>query len=155
MSVTKRNNVHSCHYIHSRNWLIKIRCHISKVKMSLCLTNWTLSHEGVWRSGNTDPCFLDLGTSWNWVVSFMPRPLYPRTNFLRYPFDWRLCGPRRQYDMEKRKISLLLVLNSDPSIIQPVASRYTDCADVNTRYCHALVTRHGVRNGNWIYWTQT
>jgi hypothetical protein len=35
-----------------------------KVKLSLCLTNYALRHEGVWRSGCIDPHFLDLGTSW-------------------------------------------------------------------------------------------
>jgi hypothetical protein len=35
-----------------------------------------------------DPRFLDLGTSWRWVVSFTPLPLY------WYPLDWRLGGPR-------------------------------------------------------------
>jgi hypothetical protein len=40
-----------------------------KVKLSLCLTNGTLRHEGVWGSGCIDPHFLDLGTSWIWVVS--------------------------------------------------------------------------------------
>jgi hypothetical protein len=31
-----------------------------------------------WGSGCIDPHFHDLGTSWKWVVSFIPRPLYPR-----------------------------------------------------------------------------
>jgi hypothetical protein len=35
-----------------------------KVKLSLCLTNIALSHEGVWGSGCIDSHFLDLGTSW-------------------------------------------------------------------------------------------
>jgi hypothetical protein len=29
-------------------------------------------------SGCIDPHFLELGTSWRWVVNFTPRPLYPR-----------------------------------------------------------------------------
>jgi hypothetical protein len=33
-------------------------------------------HEDVWGSGCIDPCFLDLGTRWWWVVSSMPRSLY-------------------------------------------------------------------------------
>jgi hypothetical protein len=37
----------------------------------------------------TDPRLLDLCTSLRWVVSFMPRPLYPR-----YPLDRRLGGPQ-------------------------------------------------------------
>jgi hypothetical protein len=35
-----------------------------KVKLSLCLTNQALRHDGVWGSGCIDPHFLDLGTSW-------------------------------------------------------------------------------------------
>jgi hypothetical protein len=34
--------------------------------------------KGVWGSGCIYPHFLHLGTSWRWVVSFTPRPLYPR-----------------------------------------------------------------------------
>jgi hypothetical protein len=65
-----------------------------KVKLSLCLTNWALRHEGVWGSGCIDPHFLDLGASWRWVVSFTPRPLYPRRKSPRYPLDRRLGGPQ-------------------------------------------------------------
>jgi hypothetical protein len=43
-----------------------------KVKLPLCLTNQALRHEGIWRSGCIDSCFLGLGTSWRWMVSFMP-----------------------------------------------------------------------------------
>jgi hypothetical protein len=49
-----------------------------KVKLSLCLTNSALRHEDLWGSGCIDPHFLDLNTSWRWVVSFTHRPLYPR-----------------------------------------------------------------------------
>jgi hypothetical protein len=49
-----------------------------KGKLSLYLTNYAVCHEDVWGSGCTDPHFLDLSTSWWWVVSFTPRPLYPR-----------------------------------------------------------------------------
>jgi hypothetical protein len=38
--------------------------------------------------------FLDLGTSWRWAVSFIPRPLYPRGKSLRHPLGRRLGGPR-------------------------------------------------------------
>jgi hypothetical protein len=39
---------------------------------------------------------LDLGTSWRWVVSFMPLPLYMRGKSSRYPLDRRLGGPQSQ-----------------------------------------------------------
>jgi hypothetical protein len=35
-----------------------------KVKMSLCLTNEALRHEGVWGSGRIDTHFLDPGNGW-------------------------------------------------------------------------------------------
>jgi hypothetical protein len=50
----------------------------SKVKQSLCLTNQALQHEDIWGSGCIDLCILDSSTSWRWVVSFTPRPFYPR-----------------------------------------------------------------------------
>jgi hypothetical protein len=42
---------------------------------------------------DVDPRFIDLGTSWS-VVSFTPRPLYPRGNNRRYPLDRRLSVPQ-------------------------------------------------------------
>jgi hypothetical protein len=49
-----------------------------KVKLCLCLTNKALRHEGVRGSGCLDPRTLHFGTSLRWVVSYTPRPLYPR-----------------------------------------------------------------------------
>jgi len=59
----------------------------SKVKSSLCF----LKHHGMkrWGSGGIAPLGLNFGTRWIWVISFKPRPLYPR-----YPLDRRLGGPR-------------------------------------------------------------
>jgi hypothetical protein len=55
-------------------WNVKERI----FKLSQCLTNWALCHEGVWWSRCIDPQFLDLGTSWSWVVRFTLLPLHPR-----------------------------------------------------------------------------
>jgi hypothetical protein len=44
--------------------------------------------------GCIDPQFLDLGTGWMWVVSFMPWPLYAYGKSPRYPLDRRLGGPQ-------------------------------------------------------------
>jgi hypothetical protein len=57
--------------------------------LPLCLTNSALRHKGIWGSGRIDPHFLDLGTSWRWVVSFTPWPLYIRGNL-----DRRRGGPQ-------------------------------------------------------------
>jgi hypothetical protein len=43
-------------------------CSHAKVKLSLCLTNQTIRHEGVWGSGCIEPHILDLCTSWRWVT---------------------------------------------------------------------------------------
>jgi hypothetical protein len=37
-------------------------------------------------SGDTAPLILKLGTSWRGVVSFRPRPLYPRGMLATIPF---------------------------------------------------------------------
>jgi hypothetical protein len=36
-----------------------------KITLSLCLTNKTICHEGVWGSRCIDPSFLDLGPGWS------------------------------------------------------------------------------------------
>jgi hypothetical protein len=88
---------------------------LKKVKLSLCLTNEALPHEDVWGSGCIDPHVLDLGTSWRWVVSFMPWPLYPRG---KSPPDTHCIGswmgPRTDLDDVERKIVSLLRLEIRP-----------------------------------------
>jgi hypothetical protein len=54
-----------------------------------------------WGSGGIDPCFLDLGTKWRWVVSFTPRPLYPLGKSLRYPSQRRLGGTQTSHSLQK------------------------------------------------------
>jgi hypothetical protein len=87
-----------------------------KVKVkSLCLTNQALCQEGVWESGCIDPCFLELGTSWRWVVSFTPQPLYPRERATGTHWIGGWVGPRTGLDdMEKRKFLILLGLELWP-----------------------------------------
>jgi hypothetical protein len=66
------------------------------VKLYQCLNNWTLRHEGIGGSGCIDPHFLDLSTSWSWMVSFTPRPLYPREKNPRHQLDRMLGEPQSQ-----------------------------------------------------------
>jgi hypothetical protein len=85
------------------------------VKLSLCLTNWALCHEGVWGNEYIDPHFLDLGTIWMWVVSFTQRPLYsrgksPHTHWIRDRVYLRV-GPD---DVKKRQFFTLLELKLRP-----------------------------------------
>jgi hypothetical protein len=81
-----------------------------------------------WRrigSGCIDPRFLDPGSSWKWVVSFTPRPLYPR-----YPPDRGLGGLQNRSALrgEVKILAPTGTQKSEPLVVQPVASRYTDCA---------------------------
>jgi hypothetical protein len=89
--------------------------------MFLCLTNKELRHEGVWGSRCTDPHFLDFSISLRWVVSFTPWWKSPW-----YPLDRRLGGPQSQSCMTKRNSWPYWTSNSDPSVVQPIASCYTD-----------------------------
>jgi hypothetical protein len=50
--------------------------------------------KALWGSGYIDPHFLHLDTSWRWVVSFTPLPLYHRGNSPWDPFDMRLGEPQ-------------------------------------------------------------
>jgi hypothetical protein len=45
-----------------------------------------------------EPNFLDLGTSWRWVVSFTPQPLCHQGKSPLYPLDWRLGGPQNRFE---------------------------------------------------------
>jgi hypothetical protein len=72
--------------------------------------------------------FLDLSTSWRWVVSFTPVPLYPWGNGPRYPLNRRLGGPHSRSGWREVTILDPTGTNFGPSIVQPVASRYTDWA---------------------------
>jgi hypothetical protein len=51
-----------------------------KVYLSLCLTNEVLLPEGVWGSGLIDPHFLDLGTSWRCVLTFIRQMAFRKTD---------------------------------------------------------------------------
>jgi hypothetical protein len=63
------------------------------------------------------------------VVNFTPRPLDPRGKSPRYPLDRRLGGPQsRSGRFGEEKILDPTGTNSDPSVVQPVASRNTDFA---------------------------
>jgi hypothetical protein len=51
-----------------------------------------IKHYAMKAYGRVDPRVLVLGTSWRWVVSFTPRPLYLQRKSPRYPLDRRLGG---------------------------------------------------------------
>jgi hypothetical protein len=58
-----------------------------------------------WGSGGIAPRILDLSTRWRWVVSFTPRPLYPRGREPGTHWIGGWVGPRAVLDAAvKRKI---------------------------------------------------
>jgi hypothetical protein len=60
----------------------------------------------------------------------MPRPLYPRGKSPRYPSDRTSSGSQSQSGRrgEVKILDPTGTRNSDPSVVQRVASRYTDYA---------------------------
>jgi hypothetical protein len=75
--------------------------------------------------GCRDPSILDLGTTLRSVASFTPRDRTPVTQWVG------VCvGPQNhsQRRGEENKTCPYRNSNNDPSTVQPVASRYTDCA---------------------------
>jgi hypothetical protein len=60
--------------------------------------------------------------SWRWVVTFTPRPLYPR-----YILDRRLGGPQNQSGRREENFWSYRDSNSNLSLVQLVVSHYTDC----------------------------
>jgi hypothetical protein len=67
---------------------------------------------------------------WMRVFSFKFKLFYPQENSQHYPLDGRLSWPQICFWTAWRleKSSLYWDSNSDPSVVHPVASRYTDRA---------------------------
>jgi hypothetical protein len=97
--------------------------------------------KGVLGSGGIAPRILDLGTRWRWVVSFTPRPLYPRGNSPAYPLDRRLGGPQSRCGRGEEKNSQPL-LGLEPPIIQLVAQSYT--TELTRLLAQKMTLLHGV-----------
>jgi hypothetical protein len=92
--------------------------------------NQASRHEDVLGSGGIAPRILDIGTRWRWVVSFRPRPLYPRERAPGTHWIGGWVGPKAVLDtVMKRKIpSPRRESNPRIPIVQLVAQRHTDWA---------------------------
>jgi hypothetical protein len=104
---------------------------VIKVKLSLCLINGALRHEGVWGSGCIDPYFLYLGTGWRWVVSFTLLLLYPRGKSpppLPVPIGKKAGWASKPVWTTWRRENSWPYRDSNSDVVQPVTSRYTDWA---------------------------
>jgi hypothetical protein len=82
------------------------------MKLSLCFTK----HHPMkicWGSEGIAPRILNLGTLWRLVVSFTPRPLYPR-NPPRYPLNRKLGGPQSKFGRSGEEKKPLLLSGIEP-----------------------------------------
>jgi hypothetical protein len=88
-----------------------------------------------------DPRFLDLGTSWRWVVSFTSQPLYPggRAPGTRCIGDW-VSHSVGMDDVEKRKFLTLLRLE-----LQPLGRPACSQSLYRLRYCGSLFDHRYLR----------
>jgi hypothetical protein len=92
--------------------------------MKLCLINQAICHEGVWGSACIGPRFLIsvlVGSEWS---ASRPRQLYPpvpigyEDGWALQPV-WTICKSQHAWPYRDS--------NSDPTVVQPVASHFTDC----------------------------
>jgi hypothetical protein len=86
----------------------------------------TLHREDVWGIVCIDPCILDLGISWRWVVSFTPRLLYLQGK-IPLPMGKKVGWvPKSVWTTWREEIFCFYIdSNSEPSTVQLIASRYT------------------------------
>jgi hypothetical protein len=90
------------------------------VLKKLSSTPWRRMGEWIHRSR-----FLDLGTSWRWLASFTPLSLYPPVS-IGEEVGWT---PESAWTIWRSENSWpCRDSNSDPSVVQPLASHYTDYA---------------------------
>jgi hypothetical protein len=76
---------------------------VSRLK-KCCACAYLIKHYAI-KSRSIDPRILDIGTSWSWVVSFTPWPLYPRERAPDAHWIGGWLGPRTGLDdVESRKV---------------------------------------------------
>jgi hypothetical protein len=86
-------------------------------------------------SGCTNPRILDLGTSWRWVFSFTPRPLYPRENSPRWLLDMRLGGPQNRSGRREKEENLSLPGTRNSDLLTKLHVRIADWGENTTFGC--------------------
>jgi hypothetical protein len=107
---------------------------------------------GIWRYTST---ILDLGTSWRWVVSFTPRPLYTRGKCTQYPWIGAWVGPRAGLDaVEQRKISWPRPSSPYPVTIPTELSRRneTETNNKQERCCRHKILQMCSGDSKFLSW---
>ena len=79
-------------------------------------------------NGGIAPRSLKLGTSWRWLVTMTPRPLYPWRKRFLYPLNRRRVGePQRRCRTFGEQINLFYVPGLEPRAVYPVVCQYANC----------------------------
>jgi hypothetical protein len=148
------------HTAQSQRWVLLI-----KVNFSLFLTKYH-AMKTYWGSGGIAPRALDLSTRWRWVVSFMPRPLYPRSKSSRFLLNRRLGGPQsrsgrvgkekishhcrcRELDPGRLACSLVSILTELPRLVFRVI--WTVSKSVSNKICRPSGDLHFIPCNNFLY----
>jgi len=72
-------------------------------------------------NGGIAPRILNLGVTWTWVFSFMPRRPYPQETACRYPVGRRLGGPQGRYGRGGGEKKFRPPAGKQTPVIQPIA----------------------------------
>lgn len=84
---------------------------------------------------------LDIGARWRWVVSFKPRPLYPRRNKPRYSLDRRLGGTQSRSGRYEEK-NLAPAGKRTPVAQKIMFTSHVWCKCVETPWCLITMKRN-------------
>jgi hypothetical protein len=76
--------------------------------------------EVYWGSGSIAPRILDLGTTWKWVISFTPRPLYSQEKNRWFPLNRMLGESQSRSGRGREEKNSQSLQGLEPRIIQAV-----------------------------------
>jgi hypothetical protein len=85
-------------------------------------------YKGIWRSGGTAPCILNLGTRWRLVVRFTPCLPYHCGKSPWFQLNWRLNRPYSQCACVGEQTLLSLPRMKNSLVFQPETYCYTNWA---------------------------
>jgi hypothetical protein len=95
-------------------------------------------------NGGITTCIFNLGTRWRWVVSFTPRPLYPRGMRHRYPLDRGLGGSQTQswHGSEEKKNSCPYQESKTGRSARSLVTILTELSRPRSKMCISLYHHH-------------
>ena len=92
--------------IHYPHRLLFIALHLNQISVTKYVPELAMLH----LISSIAPLILNLNTTWQWAVSFMPQPLYLCEVSFWWSLDRRVCGvPRAVWMLWRREISVVLL----------------------------------------------